>query len=90
MMYYHTRGERMATAKVAITLKEDTLKRVDQLVKRQTFPSRSRVIQTAVEEKLERLNRNRLARACAQLDPIAEKRLAEEGVLKELTEWPEY
>ena len=41
-------------------------------------------------EKLERLERSRLARECAKLDPIFEKGLAEEGVSQDLAEWPEY
>ena len=80
----------MATSKIAITLKEQTLKRLDRLVKKRAFPSRSRAIQEAVEEKLDKMDRNRLARECEKLDPAFEKALAEEGVSEELTEWPEY
>jgi len=80
----------MATTKIAITLEEETLKRIDRLVRRQAFPSRSRAIQEAVEEKLERMDQNRLARECEKLDPAFEKALAEEGLSEELTEWPEY
>jgi metal-responsive CopG/Arc/MetJ family transcriptional regulator len=42
----------MATAKIAISLNEGTVKRLDRLVKNRIFPSRSKVIQDAVEEKL--------------------------------------
>jgi len=42
----------MATAKIAISLNEGTMKRLDRLVKNRIFPSRSKVIQDAVEEKL--------------------------------------
>ena len=41
----------MATAKIAISLDEGTVKRLDRLVKSRIFPSRSKVIQDAVEEK---------------------------------------
>ncbi|HWF59533.1 MAG TPA: hypothetical protein VN666_04395 [Nitrospira sp.] len=44
------------------------------------FPSRSQAIQEAAEEKLARLDRGRLARGCAKLDPVFEKTLAEEGL----------
>ncbi|MFA5368135.1 MAG: CopG family transcriptional regulator, partial [Dehalococcoidia bacterium] len=54
------------------------------------FPSRSRAIQEAVEEKLNRLEHNRLAAQCAKLNPAAEKALAEEGLSEELVQWPEY
>ena len=80
----------MATNKIAITLEEETLKQLDRLVKKRAFPSRSRAIQEAMEEKLEKMNRNRLARECEKLDPAFEKALAEEGLSEELAEWPEY
>lgn len=80
----------MAAAKIAITLDEKTLARLDSLVMKKVFPNRSRAIQAAVEEKLERLDRRRLARECARLDPAFEKALAEEGLAGDLAEWPEY
>lgn len=80
----------MARAKVAVSLDESTLYRLDRLVKARLFPSRSQAIQEAVEEKLSRLDRSRLARECAKLDPTFEKALAEEGLSDELSEWPEY
>ncbi|HEX9022690.1 MAG TPA: ribbon-helix-helix domain-containing protein [Geobacteraceae bacterium] len=80
----------MAKAKLAITLDDRILSEVDHLVKRRLFPNRSRIIEEAVAEKLARLNRNRLARECAKLDPGFEKAMAEEGMEKELSEWPEY
>jgi metal-responsive CopG/Arc/MetJ family transcriptional regulator len=72
----------MAEAKVAITLDEASLGRVDRLVRQSFFASRSQAIQEAVEEKLARLKRSRLARECAKLDPAFEKALAEEGPSK--------
>jgi metal-responsive CopG/Arc/MetJ family transcriptional regulator len=80
----------MARSKVAVSLDEGTLHRLDQLVRRAVFPNRSRAIQSAVEEKLARMERNRLARECAKLDPLFEKALAEEGLSKDLAQWPEY
>ncbi|MFT5369750.1 MAG: metal-responsive CopG/Arc/MetJ family transcriptional regulator [Candidatus Latescibacterota bacterium] len=80
----------MSTTKVAITLDKQTLARLDNLVKDQVFPNRSRAIQLAVEEKLAQLDQSRLARECAKLDPIVEKALAEEGMSGELEQWPEY
>ena len=74
----------MATAKIAISLNEGTVKRLDRLVKNRIFPSRSKVIQDAVEEKLKKLGKGRLARECAKLDPKFEKALAEEGLSYEL------
>lgn len=80
----------MAKAKVAISLDKRVLRRVDDLVRRSAFPSRSEAIRTALEEKLVRLDRGRLARECAKLTPAEEKGLAEEGMVQELSDWPEY
>jgi metal-responsive CopG/Arc/MetJ family transcriptional regulator len=80
----------MGKAKIAITLDERTVGRIDRLVRSRAYPSRSRAIADAVEEKLERLDRTRLARESAKLDPAFEKAMAEEGVSEDLEEWPEY
>jgi metal-responsive CopG/Arc/MetJ family transcriptional regulator len=80
----------MARAKLAITLDEQTVAEVDNLVKRRIFPNRSRVIELAVREKLDRLTKNRLAEQCALLAPSFEKALAEEGMGEELDQWPAY
>jgi metal-responsive CopG/Arc/MetJ family transcriptional regulator len=69
----------MVRSKVAISLDESTLNRLDRLVKKQVFPNRSQAIEEAVAEKLARLERSRLAQECAKLDPTFEKALAEEG-----------
>ena len=80
----------MAKAKLAITLDENILSEVDRLVSSRVFPNRSRIIEEAVQEKLNRINHTRLARECAKLDPTFEKAMAEEGMEKDLSEWPEY
>jgi metal-responsive CopG/Arc/MetJ family transcriptional regulator len=80
----------MAKSKIAISLDENTLDRLDRLVRGEIFPNRSQAIQVAVEEKLQRLERGHLARECAKLDPAFEKALAEEGLSEDVSEWPEY
>jgi metal-responsive CopG/Arc/MetJ family transcriptional regulator len=80
----------MGRSKVAISLDESTLERLDQLVKKRVFPNRSQAIEEAVAEKLARLERSRLAQECAKLDPAFEKALAEEGLSQDLSEWPEF
>lgn len=80
----------MSTAKVAITIDYNLLKKLDRLVKNHLFASRSRAIQEAVSEKLTRLDHNRLAQECAKLDKTFEKSLAEEGMSTKVSEWPEY
>ncbi|WP_205617461.1 hypothetical protein [Pelomicrobium methylotrophicum] len=64
--------------------------RIDRLVAERVFSSRSQATEAAVEEKIERLERGRLARECAKLDPAFEKALAEEGLTQEQDEWPEH
>ena len=73
----------MARSEVVVSLDEQILRRLDGLVEEAGFPSRSRAIEVAVQEKLARLNRRRLARECAKLDPGFEKALAEEGFIEE-------
>ena len=80
----------MSQTKVAITIDEKMLAKVDGLVKRKVFANRSRAIQQAVEEKLDRLEHNRLAAECAKLDPAEEQATAEEGLSAEIATWPNY
>lgn len=80
----------MGRSKVAISLDESTLHRLDKLVQKHVFPNRSQAIEEAVAEKLARLERIRLAQECAKLDPALEKALAEEGLAGNLVEWPDY
>ncbi len=80
----------MKTAKIAVSLDKKTVAEVDRLVRRGTFPSRSRLVQEALEEKLRKLDRNRLAFECLKLDADFEQRLSEEGIVAEAKEWPEY
>ena len=69
----------MNSRKIATSLESELLDEVDALVKRHQFPSRSRVIQEAVKEKLNRLNQSLLAQECLKLDQEYEKAFAEEG-----------
>jgi metal-responsive CopG/Arc/MetJ family transcriptional regulator len=80
----------MASAKIAITLDERLLDRLDELVTQKQFASRSRAVQDAVREKLARLDRTRLARECAKLDPDFEQELAEQNFDVDAKAWPEY
>jgi metal-responsive CopG/Arc/MetJ family transcriptional regulator len=80
----------MGRAKIAITLDEKFLEELDRLVKDKVFRNRSQAIQLALEEKLGRLQRRRLAQECARLDPVEEKLMAEEGLIEDLSEWPAY
>jgi len=80
----------MAQAKVAISIDDHLLAKVDQLVSSHIFPNRSKAIQAAVCEKIERLDKIRLASECAKLTPKHEQAIAEEGISEELQQWPQY
>ena len=80
----------MGTAKVAITIDDETLQKLDRLVKEHVFPNRSKAIQEAVQDKIKRLEKTRLARECSKLDPSYEKALADEGLSEDVNEWPGY
>ena len=70
----------MGTEKIAVTIQAATLERLDRRVRERVFANRSQAVQTAVEEKLTRQDRSRLATQCAKLDQLEEKGLAEEGL----------
>jgi metal-responsive CopG/Arc/MetJ family transcriptional regulator len=80
----------MPAAKVAITIEERLLKRIDRLVAQRKFPNRSQAIQEAVRDKLDRLEHGRLARECAKLSKSIEQTMADEGLAEDLEEWPEF
>jgi metal-responsive CopG/Arc/MetJ family transcriptional regulator len=80
----------MAKAKVAVTLERSTLDRLDRLVAAARFVNRSQAIEMAVEEKLDRLERRRLAEECTKLDPASEQALADLGLEADGVAWPEY
>jgi Arc/MetJ-type ribon-helix-helix transcriptional regulator len=84
MTYHHT----MAKAKVALTIDQGVLRRIDDLVRSAAFTSRSQAVEAALREKLERVDRNRLAEESAKLDPAQEQLLAEESAEGDLAEWP--
>ena len=64
----------MSTTKVAISMDENLLQRLDRLVKTRPFRSRSQAVQQAVSEK------SALARECAKLDRKSEQAMADEGL----------
>ena len=80
----------MSATKIAITLDEELVRRIDRMVRERKFPSRSRAIQLAVQAQIDRLDRRRLARECAKLDPAYVQQVAEEGAAYDLESWPEY
>jgi hypothetical protein len=57
---------------------QNLLMTLDRLVRQHGFPSRKRIIQQAVEEKVARIETNRLARGCEKPDLRFEQSLAED------------
>ena len=90
MIKCNTKGATMSTVKIAITIEDSTLRELDGLVENEVFSNRSKAIQQAVQEKLDRLRKTRLARECAKADVAYEQALADEGMEQELETWPEY
>jgi metal-responsive CopG/Arc/MetJ family transcriptional regulator len=80
----------MSVAKIAVTMEQGLVDQVDRLVREHVYPNRTRAIQDAVADKLRRMNRGRLARECAKLDPRFEQALAEEGVGAETAQLLKY
>jgi Arc/MetJ-type ribon-helix-helix transcriptional regulator len=79
----------MGRARIAITVDEHALAEIDRLVADGMFPNRSKVLEIAVQDRLAKLHRSRLALECAKLDPAEEQALADEGYIGE-SEWPQY
>ena len=88
MTYGITRS--MNAAKVTISIDQNLLKSIDHLVQTKIFASRSQAVQVAVQEKIIRLNKTRLARECSKLDRLEEQALADEGLGADSATWPEY
>ncbi|MEW6001931.1 MAG: ribbon-helix-helix domain-containing protein [Nitrospirota bacterium] len=80
----------MSKRKIAITLDEQFIEQLDRLVSEHVFQNRSQAIQEAVDEKLKRLKRTRLAKECSKLDLAFEKAMAEEALSEDLSQWPKY
>lgn len=85
MTYHHTMGR----AKIAISVDEQALAEIDQMVAEGVFPNRSKAFESAIQDRIGRMHRSRLARECAKLDRTEEQAMAEEGYAGE-SEWPEY
>jgi Arc/MetJ-type ribon-helix-helix transcriptional regulator len=80
----------MPKTKVALTIEKELVSRVDRLVGGRRFRNRSQAVEAALAEKLQRMERTRLAEECAKLDPKEERALAEEGLAGSRKTWAEY
>ena len=80
----------MNAARVTISIDQNLLKSIDQSVQSKVFAIRSQAVQVAVQEKIIRLNKTRLARECSKLDRLEEQASADEGLGADSAAWPEY
>lgn len=78
----------MPTKKIAVSIDEYVLSRLEQLVQDGKYSNRSKAIETAVREKVARADRARLVHELAKLDSDEEQELADE--MMDTDEWPEY
>jgi len=80
----------MSRAKIAITIDQVLLELLDSLVQNKTFNNRSQAINTALKEKLSRIQKTRLELECQKLVMDDERALAEIGVEEDFKEWDRY
>ncbi len=80
----------MPADKIAITLDRELVKEIDRGVRAGLYRNRSRAIEEAVREKLDRHRHRRLSIEAKKLDRKEERALAEEGMTDEGAMWPEY
>ena len=80
----------MPADKIAITLDRELVKEIDRGVRSGLYRNRSRAIEEAVREKLDRHRRDRLSIEARKLDRKEERALAEEGMTGEEVMWPAY
>lgn len=80
----------MHADKIAISMDHELVQKLDALVLKKEFKTRSQAIQVAVRDTIARIEHERLARVCAQLDLDFEQQLADEGLDKDVDAWPEF
>jgi metal-responsive CopG/Arc/MetJ family transcriptional regulator len=80
----------MSIAKIAVSIDEKQLKKIDFYVKKHIFKNRSQAFQLSIGKTLEHLEHDRLARECAKLNVDAEQEMADMGLDEDLTSWPKY
>jgi metal-responsive CopG/Arc/MetJ family transcriptional regulator len=81
---------KMSVAKVAISIENKLLKKVDFYVKKGVFKNRSQALQMAMNETIAHLEHKRLANECAKLDISLEQQIADNDLAEDMEEWPKY
>lgn len=80
----------MSVAKIAISIDDQLLAKLDEFITQKKFKTRSQAIQMAVQKTVDLLDHKRLIQACSRLNPHVERELADEKLTKDVEEWPEF
>ena len=80
----------MSSAKIAVSIDENQLKKIDYYVKKHVFKSRSQAFQLSIKQTLQQLEHDRLAEECSKLNPHFEQEMADIGLDEDLASWPKY
>lgn len=80
----------MSIAKIAVSIDEKQLKKIDFYVKKHVFKSRSQAFQISINQTLQQLEHSRLAIECEKLNPHFEQEMADMGLDEDLASWPKY
>lgn len=80
----------MSIAKIAVSIDEKQLKKIDFYVKNHVFKSRSQAFQISISQTLQHLEHERLAKECAKLEAHYEQEMADVGLDEDLESWPKY
>ena len=80
----------MTRAKIAITIDQVLLELLDSLVQNNIFQNRSQAINTALKEKLSRIQKTRLELECQKLVMQEEQEFADIGIEEDFREWERY
>ncbi|MEA3406606.1 MAG: ribbon-helix-helix protein, CopG family [Chloroflexota bacterium] len=70
----------MPKEKVTVTIGRELLRRLDRLVAEGQYPNRSSAVEEVLRKQFAKVDRARLAREAAKLDPAYEQALADEGL----------
>jgi len=80
----------MTRAKIAITIDQVLLELLDNLVQNRIFNNRSQAINSALREKLSRIQKTRLELECKKLVIEEEREFADIGIEEDFKEWDKY
>lgn len=80
----------MSKQRIAVTIDDQHLNEIDELVAKGRYPSRSQVVEAALAAVLSRCVQSSLIRECARFDSTEERSFAEGGLRSDGIGWPAY